>query len=54
MPIVVLAVCIVNPSAARTLVHEVQEWAGAHARTIVLLISFGMGVWLLVEGASTI
>ena len=54
MPIVVLAVCIVNPSAARTLVHEVQEWAGAHARTIVLLISFGMGGWLLVEGASTI
>ena len=54
LPILVLAICIVNPSAARTLMHKVQEWAGAHARTIVLLISFGVGGWLLVEGASTI
>jgi cytochrome bd-type quinol oxidase subunit 2 len=54
MPISVLAICIVNPSAACTLVQKVQEWASAHARTIVLLISFGMGGWLLVEGALTI
>ncbi|HME01730.1 MAG TPA: GAP family protein [Solirubrobacteraceae bacterium] len=54
LPIVVLAICIVKPSAARTLVQKLQEWAGAHARTIVLLISFGMGGWLLIEGASTI
>jgi len=54
LPIAVLAICIVNPSAARTRVQRVQEWAGAHARTIVLLISFGMGGWLLIEGAATI
>ena len=54
LPIFVLVICIANPSAACTLMHKVQEWAGAHARTIVLLISFGMGGWLLVEGATTI
>jgi hypothetical protein len=54
MPIFVLAICIVNPSAARTRVHKVQEWARAHARTIVLLIAFGVGGWLLVAGASTV
>jgi len=54
LPILVLAICIVNPPAARSLVQKVQEWAGAHARAIVLLISFGLGGWLLVEGASTL
>ncbi|MGO8906387.1 MAG: GAP family protein [Solirubrobacteraceae bacterium] len=54
LPILVLAICIVNPSAARRLVQKVQEWAGAHARTIVLIISFGMGGWLLVKGALAI
>ena len=54
LPIVVLAMCIVNPSAALALVHKVQEWAGARARTIVLLVSFGIGGWLLIKGASTV
>ncbi len=54
LPIVVLAICIVNPSAARSLVYKIEEWAGAHARAIVLLVSFGVGGWLLVAGASTI
>ena len=54
MPIVVLAICIVNPSAARALMRRVEEWTGGHARRIVLLISFGVGGWLLIKGASTI
>jgi hypothetical protein len=54
LPIVALAACIENPSAGRTFVYKVQEWAGAHARTIVLLISFGLGCWLVIAGASTI
>ncbi len=54
LPIVVLALCIVNPSAARRLVYKIQEWAGNHVRAIVLLVSFGVGSWLLVAGASTI
>jgi Sap, sulfolipid-1-addressing protein len=54
LPIFVLAICVVRPSSARTLTQRVQEWTGAHARTIVLLISFGLGGLLLVKGASTI
>jgi cytochrome bd-type quinol oxidase subunit 2 len=54
LPIVVLAVCIWDASAARTLVDSVQERAVAHARSIVLLVSFGLGGWLLIAGASTI
>ncbi len=54
LPIVALAACIANPSAGRTLVDKVQEWAGARVRTIVLVICFGVGVWLVTAGASTI
>lgn len=54
LPIVVLAVCIWDASAARTLVDSVQERAGTHARSIVLLVSLGVGGWLLIAGASTI
>lgn len=54
LPIVALAACIENPSAGRTLVYKVQEWVGAYVRTIVLLISFGVGAWLVTAGASTI
>jgi hypothetical protein len=54
LPIVALAVCIENPSAGRTFVYNVQEWVGTRARTIVLLISFGVGGWLVTAGASTI
>jgi cytochrome bd-type quinol oxidase subunit 2 len=54
LPIVVLAICIMNPSAATALVYRIQQWAGAHARTIVLLVSFGLGGWLVIAGASSI
>jgi cytochrome bd-type quinol oxidase subunit 2 len=54
LPITVLAICIVNPAAARTLVYRVQNEAAAHARTIVLLVAFGVGGWLLIAGASTL
>jgi hypothetical protein len=54
LPIWVLAICIASPSSARTLMERVQAWTGAHARTLVLLISFGLGGWLLVAGMSNI
>jgi cytochrome bd-type quinol oxidase subunit 2 len=54
LPIVVLAICLANPPAGRRLVYRVQKSAGAHARTIVLLISFGVGGWLVIAGAATI
>jgi len=27
-----------------------QQWAGLHARTLVLTISFGLGIYLIVRG----
>jgi hypothetical protein len=53
-PIVVLAVCIVDPSVARNAVQRLEHWGAAHARTIALTVTFGVGGWLLVDGATTI
>ena len=50
IPIVVLVVCIADPAAARTGVERLQQWAGLHARTLVLTICFGLGVYLVVRG----
>ncbi len=51
LPIGALAICIVNPPAARRVVEAVRDWASAHARAIVLVVSFGVGTGLLVTGA---
>ena len=53
-PIVVLAVCAVDPSLARGAVQRLEQWGAAHARTILQTVAFGLGVWLLVTGATTI
>jgi Sap, sulfolipid-1-addressing protein len=53
-PILVLAICILDPEAARRGVHRFEQWAGAHARTILVVVSFGIGAWLLLDGARTI
>jgi hypothetical protein len=54
LPILVLVTCIVDPSAARARVQGIQDFAGAHARAIILAISFGLGGWLTLHGATTI
>jgi Sap, sulfolipid-1-addressing protein len=53
-PIVALAVCIVDPSLARKAVQRLEHWGAAHARAIVQTVTFGVGGWLLVNGATTI
>ncbi|HWY90081.1 MAG TPA: GAP family protein, partial [Solirubrobacteraceae bacterium] len=53
-PIVVLAVCAVDPSLARGAVQRLEQWGAAHAPTILQTVAFGLGVWLLVTGATTI
>ena len=50
IPILVLVVCIADPEAARTGVERLQRWAGLHARTLVLAICFGLGIYLIVRG----
>jgi hypothetical protein len=53
-PIVALAVCIFDPALARRAVLRLEHWGAAHARTIVQAVAFGLGGWLLVNGATTI
>ena len=54
LPIVVLVVCVVNPSSARSGVARLERWIRAHSRGIVLLLTFGTGTWLLIAGATSI
>ncbi len=54
IPILALVLCIVRPDAARDAVGAVEHWARRHARTIMLVASFGVGTALIVRGALTI
>jgi len=54
VPIGALVVCIVEPASARKVVGLIQEWTKAHARVIVLVVSFGAGAALLLRGLLTI
>ncbi len=54
IPIVALAVCIIEPEAARATVGAVDGWVRGHARAIVVIASFGVGAALIVRGALTI
>jgi hypothetical protein len=51
LPIAALAMCIVNPEAARHVVISVQRWTGQRSRAILLLTSFIVGVALVIRGA---
>jgi hypothetical protein len=51
LPIAALAICIVNPDAARDAVVRVQQWTGQHSRTLLLWTSFVAGGVLVVRGA---
>jgi hypothetical protein len=50
LPLAALAVCVVDPGAARDFVGAVDVWARAHARAIVLAALFAVGALLLVSG----
>ena len=54
LPITALIICIIQPDAARTVVGGVAEWARHRARTILVVVSLGIGVVLLVHGVITI
>ncbi|HMD57596.1 MAG TPA: GAP family protein [Solirubrobacteraceae bacterium] len=54
LPIGALAICIVDPPAARRAVEAIRDWASAHARAIVLVLSFGIGSALLVTGVLSV
>lgn len=54
VPIGALVVCIARPETAREAVGAIQEWTSAHARAIVLVVSFGVGAALVVRGLLTL
>ena len=51
---VVLAICIVEPTAAQSAVKAIQAWTARHARAITLVVSFVVGGTLVIHGALTI
>jgi small neutral amino acid transporter SnatA (MarC family) len=54
IPLCALAVCIVAPDQAREVVAVLQRWTRDHLRTILLVVSSGLGAALVVKGALTI
>jgi Sap, sulfolipid-1-addressing protein len=50
LPIAALAMCIVKPDAAQAVVLSTHRWTGKHARTLVVVTSFVVGVALVVRG----
>jgi hypothetical protein len=53
LPIFALVACIVRPSRAQAVVGDVQLWARDHAKPILLVVTFGVGIALIVRGALT-
>ena len=51
IPIAALAVCFVRPVVARDAVEAIQGWTRRNARTIVVVVSFAVGLVLVLRGA---
>jgi hypothetical protein len=51
LPIIALALCVVDPAAARATIEAAERWARRHSRPILLAVSFGVGALLVVRGA---
>jgi Sap, sulfolipid-1-addressing protein len=51
LPILALAICVTDPTAARQLVSVVKQWTHDHAREILLVASFSVGTALVTRGA---
>jgi hypothetical protein len=50
LPIAALAVCIVDPAAASGRIKSVEQWARQYARAVLVVVSFGVGTALLIDG----
>jgi hypothetical protein len=50
LPIATLAICVVNPEAARRAVDALQDWISGHRRGLLTGVSFGAGAALVVRG----
>ena len=54
LPITALTISIIQPDAARAVVGGAADWTRHHARTILVVVSLGIGIVLLVHGLITI
>jgi hypothetical protein len=54
LPIAALAVCIVRPEAARTLVGDIQQWSKDHSRLMIVVVTAGVGATLVMRGILTL
>jgi hypothetical protein len=54
LAITALAICIFQPSAARTSVGAVTGWSRQHARALLLVVSLAVGVALVIHGLLTV
>jgi hypothetical protein len=54
LPIGALAICIVDPPAARGAVDAIQTWTLRHTRALVLGVAFAAGAGLVAHGLITI
>ena len=54
LPLGALAVCVIDPPAARRGVDAVRTWTVQHTRAILLLVSVAAGCGLLIRGLYTI
>lgn len=50
VPLTALVICIARPAAAQGFVESVEQWTRAHARGILLGVSFGVGAALVIRG----
>jgi hypothetical protein len=48
--ILALAICIVDPEAARSAVGRIEAWTKINMRELVLIVSFALGAVLMVRG----
>jgi hypothetical protein len=54
LPIGALAICTIDPPAARRAVHTVRLWTLAHTHTLLLIVSLIAGAGLVIRGLVTI
>ena len=54
LPIGALAVCIVRPASARTIVGAVERWTKEHSRLIITVVAAVVGAALVVRGVLTL
>jgi hypothetical protein len=54
LPIGALAICVINPPAARRAVDELRMWTLRHTRTMLLVVTYVAGGGLVIRGLVTI